>query len=187
MKKGLLCAVLLSAITLAWCCCNENKQEVDQTSQNFISYDNETMNELQNKQEISELVTTFSIYADQMKLREQSELFTEDGVLIPYMWNEKSGEMHGREEIYQSCYNFMSLFDTAHHMNGQHLITLIDDTHATWTAYNTTTLIWTNEEWVRTATKNYIYYNDNYEKVDGKWLISSRESHFVYTETVPVQ
>ena len=187
MKKISLLA-LLPLVFLAWCCCNETQQEViNQTSWDFISYSNESMNELQNKLEIQELVNTFSIYADQMKLREQAELFTEDAILTPYMWDQKNGEMHGREEIYESCYAFMSLFDTAHHMNGQHLITLIDDTHATGIAYNITTLIWANEEWVRTVTKNHIYYVDEYEKVDGKWLISSRESHFVYTESNPVQ
>ena len=141
-----------------------------------------TTNELIDKMEIAELVAIFSIYADQKKIKEQAELFTEKATLISYMGKEKVADLHGREEIFKSCDAFMSLFETAHHMNGQHLINITDSTHATGIAYNVTTLIGKDADGNKTATKNNIYYEDTYEKIDGKWYIAKRISHFVYSE-----
>ena len=141
-----------------------------------------TTNEIIDKMEIKDLVAIFSIYADTKQIKEQSELFTENATLVSYMGKEKIAELHGREKIFKSCNDFMSLFETAHHMNGQHLIKIIDSTHATGTAYNITTLIGKDENGNKTATKNNIYYEDTYEKVNGKWLIAKRNSYFVYSE-----
>lgn len=77
-----------------------------------------TTNELIDKMEIAELVALFSIYADQKKIKEQAELFTKNATLISYMGKQKVADLHGRTEIYKSCNEFMSLFETAHHMNG---------------------------------------------------------------------
>lgn len=141
-----------------------------------------TTNELIDKMEIMELAAIFSIYADTKQIKEQADLFTENATLISYMGKNKIAELHGRQEIYKSCNEFMSLFETAHHMNGQHLINIIDSTHATGTAYNITTLIGKDENGNKTATKNNIYYEDTYEKVNGKWFIAKRKSYFVYSE-----
>lgn len=42
------------------------------------------MNQTEEKMALQELVDTFAILADEMKLHEQAQLFTEDGVLVAY-------------------------------------------------------------------------------------------------------
>lgn len=146
-----------------------------------------TTNELIDKMEIAELVALFSIYADQKKIKEQAELFTKNATLISYMGKQKVADLHGRTEIYKSCNEFMSLFETAHHMNGQHLINIADSINATGTVYNVTTLIGKDEKGNKTATKNNIYYEDTYEKVNSKWFIAKRISYFVYSEKILIK
>ena len=142
-----------------------------------------TTNELIDKMEIAELVALFSIYADQKKIKEQAELFTKNATLISYMGKQKVADLHGRTEIYKSCNEFMSLFETAHHMNGQHLINIADSI----TGYNVTNLIRKEEKGNKTATKNNIYYEDTYEKINSKWFIAKRISYFVYSEKIIIK
>ena len=51
-----------------------------------------------------------------------------------------------------------------------------DSTHTTGTTYLTALL--GNEK----PAKLYIRYNDKFEKIDGRWWITERDQHIVYTE-----
>lgn len=135
------------------------------------------MNVMEEKFALKELCDTFSVLADEMKLHEQSLLFTENGTLTAKN-NGNVSHYEGREAIEESCTKFMNLFEIHFHNNGQALFDIIDDTHATGTAYNETILIGNGK-----ITTNGIVYHDRYEKVDGKWLIAARESNFVWSKT----
>ncbi len=140
------------------------------------------MNQTEEKMALQELVDTFAILADEMKLHEQAQLFTEDGVLESHA----AGQTHrfqGREEIEKSCTAFMNLFHTHFHNNGQAVFELRDETHATGTAYNLTVLIGKNEEGTDQMITNGIVYHDQYVKQDGAWRIAKRESNFIWTRT----
>lgn len=141
------------------------------------------MNEIQEKIKLRELIDTFAILADEMKLHEQALLFTKDGVLKSHSVDGQIFEFHGQAEIEKSCTAFMKLFQTHFHNNGQAIFQIIDDTHATGTAYNITVLIGKNENGENIMTTNNIVYHDHYEKIAGKWLISKHESNFLVTKT----
>lgn len=140
------------------------------------------MNKTEEKMKLQELVDTFAIMADEMKLHEQAQLFTEDGVLESHA----AGQTHrfqGRDEIEESCTAFMNLFHTHFHTNGQSVFEIQDETHATGTAYNLTVLIGKTEKGVDMMTTNGIVYHDRYEKVDDAWRIAKRESNFIWTKS----
>jgi hypothetical protein len=140
------------------------------------------MNIIEEKFALKELCDTFSVLADEMRLHEQSFLFTESGKLTAKN-NGNISHYEGREAIEESCTRFMNLFDIHFHNNGQALFDIIDETHASGTAYNETILIGKNAEGKNIMTTNGIVYHDRYEKVDGKWLIAARESNFVWSKS----
>ena len=140
------------------------------------------MNAMEEKFALKELCDTFSVLADEMRLHEQSFLFTENGTLTAKN-NGKVSHYEGRKAIEESCTRFMNLFDIHFHNNGQALFDIIDETHATGTAYNETILVGKNSEGKKMMTTNGIVYHDKYEKVDGRWLIAARESNFVWSKS----
>lgn len=71
------------------------------------------------------------------------------------------------------------------HQNGQQVIDFIDETHATGICYAIATLV-TEEEGKDKLTFHAVRYYDHYVKVDGRWWISEREQHFVYSSAMPL-
>lgn len=137
------------------------------------------------KMELKELVDTFSILADEKDVATQAKLFTEDAALISYSGDQKLSEQHGRAEIEASCGAFLALFDTVYHMNGQQVVTVDGDT-AKGKAYCQVTLIGKNEEGKRIQNIQGVWYEDEYVKQDGKWLIANRTSHFTWADAKEV-
>lgn len=133
------------------------------------------------KMEIKELVDTFSILADEKDVKTQAGLFTEDAVLTSYQGEQKISEQRGREEIEAGCAAFLALFDTVYHMNGQQVVHVEGD-HAKGKSYCQVVLIGKNEEGKRVRNMQGVWYEDEYVKQDGRWLIANRTSHFTWTD-----
>lgn len=133
------------------------------------------------KMELKELVDTFSILADRKDVATQAGLFAEDAALVSYSGDQKISEQHGRKEIEDGCAAFLSLFDTVYHMNGQQVVE-VDGNHAKGTSYCQVVLIGPNETGKRVQTTQGVWYEDEYVKRDGKWLIANRTSHFTWTD-----
>ncbi|BCN31051.1 nuclear transport factor 2 family protein [Anaeromicropila herbilytica] len=144
------------------------------------------MNIFEEKNALKELVDTFSILADQKDTQKQATLFTEDATLKSYIGGQLTSEQHGRKEICEACTGFLSLFDTVYHINGQQVVNVEGD-HATGTAYCQVVLIGNNEEGKRMMNTNGVWYEDEYIKVDGKWLIAKRVSHFSWADSKEVR
>lgn len=138
----------------------------------------EMMNE---KMALKELVDVFSILADEKKTDEQAQLFTEDAVLTSYVGDQMTSQLKGRAEIGDACGKFLALFSTVYHINGQHVVEVSGDT-AKGKAYCQATLVGKNEMGKTTRTTNGVWYEDEYAKVDGKWLIANRISHFSWSD-----
>ena len=148
-----------------------------------------TVEELIAKQEIQELVSEFSILADDRDAQGQGPLFTEDAVLEFQMGPE--GEVHeipGRAAIVDAFEGTVGTKSTAkavYHANGQLVVELADDLmSATGTNYCMATLV-TDEDGRDVITTNYVRYADRYVKVDGKWLIKRRRTCFLISEKRP--
>jgi hypothetical protein len=148
-----------------------------------------TLEELTAKQELQELVSEFSILADDRNPQGQGPLFTEDAVLEFQMGLD--GEVHeipGRDAIVAAFENTVGASSTAkavYHANGQQQVKLSDDLQsATGTAYCMATLV--NEEDGRDViTTNYVRYADQYVKLDGRWYIKRRRTCFLISEKRP--
>jgi hypothetical protein len=65
-------------------------------------------------------------------------------------------------------------------MNGQHVIKVDGDT-ATGILYCRAALV-TEEDGKEFISDNFIWYEDTYAKIDGKWLIKARTSHFTISD-----
>ena len=69
-------------------------------------------------------------------------------------------------------------------MNGQHVIEVNGD-QATGILYCRAALV-TEENGKEFIADNFIWYEDVYEKQNGRWLIKSRTSHFIITDKHPL-
>ena len=137
------------------------------------------------KLELKELVDTFSILADRKDVKTQAGLFTEDASLVSCIGEQKISEQHGRKEIEEACTAFLAQFDTVYHVNGQQVVEVNGD-RAKGTAYCQVVLIGLNEAGKRVQTTQGVWYEDEYVKQDGKWLIAGRVSHFAWTDAKEV-
>ena len=135
---------------------------------------------IKNRIDLKELVDTFSILADKKETDEQTFLFTEDAEVYTYRDGELRTSLKGREEIGKAFGNYLSLFETVYHINGQQIVN-INGNKADGIYYCQVVLI-KNENGDKTALIQGVYYNDEYTNINGKWLISKRTSHFVWSD-----
>lgn len=139
-------------------------------------------NELTNRLELKELVDTFSILADTKDVDQQLLLFKEDALVTSRISGQPGNSYQGRQEIGQAFTNYLNLFHTVYHINGQQTVNFTDDTHATGIAYCQVVLI-RDADGKEIQLTQGVRYHDSYEKIDGKWLIAKRESNFMWSRT----
>ena len=133
-----------------------------------------TVEEMQAKMEIQELAGSFSNL--EVDVPPQMKLFTKDTHVKVYMGENLAFDIHGVEELEKIFSQFTAAVKRSHHMNGQHVIK-VDGDNATGILYCRAALV-TEEDGKEYISDNFIYYEDVYKKVDGKWLIAARTSHF---------
>lgn len=143
-------------------------------------------NELTNRLELKELVDTFSILADTKDVDQQLLLFKEDALVTSRIAGQQGNSYQGRQEIGQAFTNYLNLFHTVYHINGQQTVNFTDDTHATGIAYCQVVLI-RDEEGKEIQLTQGVRYHDSYEKIGGKWLIAKRESNFMWSRTDTIE
>ena len=137
-----------------------------------------TVEEMQAKIEIQELAGKFSNL--EVDVPPQMKLFTKDTHVKVYMGENLAFDIHGVEELEKIFSQFTQAVKRSHHMNGQHVIKVNGDT-AEGILYCRAALV-TEEDGKEYISDNFIYYEDVYKKVDGKWLIAARTSHFNITD-----
>lgn len=142
--------------------------------------------ELTNRLELKELVDTFSVLADTKDVVQQVLLFKEDALVTSRIAGQQGNSYQGCQEIGQAFTNYLNLFHTVYHINGQQTVTFTDDTRATGIAYCQVVLI-RDAEGKEIQLTQGVRYHDSYEKVDGKWLIAKRESNFMWSRTDTIE
>ena len=125
---------------------------------------------------LKHLVDDFSILADQKDVAAQMDLFTEDAVVMSYNEGELGSTLTGKDEIGTAFSNFLGLFETVYHINGQHRVKVYGDS-AQGVNYCLVVLI-SEQDSIRNKLTMGVSYNDTYRKVNDTWLIAKRESHF---------
>jgi hypothetical protein len=135
---------------------------------------------LEDRAALKTLVDTFSILADQKDIAKQVLLFTDDATVESYSGDERGSRFTGRDEIGKAFGNYLALFETVYHINGQQTVEIDGDT-ATGISYCQVVLI-AVENGKRIKNTSGVVYNDEYVRRDGKWLIAKRVSHFTWRD-----
>ena len=106
-------------------------------------------------------------------------LFTEDAEMISFVNGKMTSDLKGRKNIGDACANYLSLFDTVYHLNGQQTVNIEGD-HASGISYCFVTLIGMNNG-KRMKNQSGVRYRDEYVKINGRWFIKKRMSDFMWT------
>lgn len=136
---------------------------------------------LLDQQALKLLVDTFSNLADEKRVEEQMQLFTADAQVTTYIGGQLFGDARGRDQIGKSFSDYLALFHTVYHHNGQFVPTLGADS-ASAIHYCQVMLVG-EQAGQNLLTTHAVRYQDDYVKSDGRWLIARRVAHFVITET----
>lgn len=136
---------------------------------------------LEAKAELKDLVDTFSNLADVKDAAAQGELFLPDGWLEFQMGLDgEINKIEGREALVQAFASTINPCKAVYHINGQHTVTVNGDS-AEGIAYCVATLV--NDVGGKDiVTSNYVRYSDLYAKVDGKWYIKRRRTTFMISD-----
>lgn len=137
------------------------------------------LEELLNKAEIKEVIDRFSNL--EIDVHEQAKLFTPDTHIAIFANNKKIMEINGNKEMEEKFGAAMANAKSSYHMNGQQVVELDDDQHATDTHYCQAT-IENEENGKKVLNTSYIRYIDKLVKVNDEWLISDREQHIIFAE-----
>jgi hypothetical protein len=131
---------------------------------------------LQAKAELKELVDTFSNLADEKNIPGQMPLFTPDTTVKVYMGDELLFDISGTKQLEEVFTGFTANVVRSFHMNGQHVVK-IDGDSATGFLCCQVKLV--SEEDGREIISNHsIRYDDEYVRQNGTWSIKTRISHF---------
>ena len=162
--------------------CGQKKFKQTKLKQETMSNNdfNERINAIEPKIKIKSLVDNFAILGDQKKLKEQSLLFTEDGIVELYFNDQLASTLKGRKEIEGVFTAFTKTFETVYHFNGQHAIT-INGNKSTGIAYCLTVLVG-EENGKKMKTTYGIRYQDEYVYETNQWLIAKRKSTFAWQD-----
>jgi len=138
------------------------------------------INEIEDRIAIKNVVDTFSILADVKDTKTQALLFTENATVESLVNGQAGMKLSGRKQIGDTFGAYLSNFEAVYHINGQQSITLNGD-KATAISYCMVALIGTENN-NRMKTSMGVYYNDEFVKEKGHWLISKRTSNFVWQD-----
>ena len=129
---------------------------------------------------LKDLVDTFSNLADTKEIDEQVKLFTEDAEVTSYQGEKQTSHLKGRKELAERFKDFLDQFSIVYHINGQQTVHINAD-KATGIAYAQVVLV-SEKDGKKTMLTQGVRYNDEYERQNGKWLISKRTSHFMWSK-----
>ncbi|PHP53753.1 nuclear transport factor 2 family protein [Actinomyces ruminis] len=136
--------------------------------------------ELEHKDAIREVIDRFSNL--EVDVAEQSKLFTPDAHVVVYNADgSKMMEFDGADQLVELFGAAMAGVNSSFHINGQQVITIDGDT-ATDVHYGQALLV-QEQDGKDVLQSHSIRYIDTLVLRDGDWRISSREQHFVVSET----
>lgn len=141
------------------------------------------INEIEDRMAIKNVVDTFSILADHKDITKQVLLFTENATVTSNVNGKAGTPLAGRKQIGDAFTSFLNLFETIYHINGQQTVTL-NGNKASGISYCTVTLIGT-QNGKKIKTTMGVYYNDEFVKENGHWLIAQRTSNFTWQDVQP--
>lgn len=139
---------------------------------------NKRVQRLEDIAALKNLVDTFSVLADRKDIQKQVLLFTEDATVDSYAGGQQVSSLAGRKQIGDAFGAYLARFDTVYHMNGQQTVDIQGD-KATGTSYCTVVLIGAENGKIYKNTSG-VFYDDEYVRRGGSWLIAKRVAHFTW-------
>lgn len=161
--------ILISLLIVCFSCSMQAQNISNTTTMNI--------QEIADRIALKDLVDTFSNLADTKEIDEQVQLFTEDAEVISYQGEKQTSH---RKELAERFKAFLDQFTSVYHINGQQTVN-IDGDKATGIAYAQVVLV-SEKDGKKTMRTQGVRYNDEYERKNGKWLISRRISHFEWSK-----
>lgn len=143
-----------------------------------------TQQELQDRVALKDLVDRYATESDKNNQDYYREIFTPDIKLKVYFGDTLGMDINNVEDMIAK-YKAFGAANASFHQNGQQVVDFIDETHTTGICYAIATLV-TEEDGKDRLTMHAVRYYDKYVKTDGRWWISEREQHFVYTSVPPL-
>ena len=140
--------------------------------------------ELEDRMALKELVDRYATESDKNNQDYYREIFRPDVRLKVYFGETLGMDIDNVEEMI-ARYKAFGAAKASFHQNGQQVVDLVDETHATGICYAIATLV-TEENGKDTLTLHAVRYYDQYVKVDGRWWIAGREQYFVYSSVPPL-
>ncbi|NRF37522.1 nuclear transport factor 2 family protein [Pedobacter foliorum] len=139
-----------------------------------------TLENLNTRQELRDLIDAYAILGDERKISEQMNLFTKDANYKVYMNGQLLANTLGTDTLEKEFRGHASQVKTYFTLNGQHTVALKGDT-ATGVSFTQIKMI-RETEGKDVLTDYSVRYDDNYVHRDGKWLIKARTGHFMIIE-----
>ncbi|CAN7735317.1 nuclear transport factor 2 family protein [Paenibacillus sp. LjRoot153] len=144
-----------------------------------------TLEILQAKLELRELVDAYSNLGDEKKISEQMLLFTPDTSFKVYFGGQLVSDVSGTKQLEEEFTGHASLVKRYFSINAQHVAKVDGDT-ATGVSYSQMKMV-REEEGKEVITDYSVKYDDTYIRQNGNWLIKARISHFSIIEARTLQ
>lgn len=142
-----------------------------------------SLQDLEAKSELKQLVDTFANLGDERRIKDQMSLFVPDTKVQVYMGEDLVFDISGVEQLEETFSGFIANVTHLFHMNGQQVVD-IDGDSATGIAYCQVKLV-TEEDGKAFITDSSVRYKDEYVQRDGRWLFKTRISHFTINDKRP--
>lgn len=144
-----------------------------------------TLETLNIKEELRNLIDAYAFLGDEKKLSEQMQLFTKDASYKVYMNNNLVANISGTDNLEKEFSGHASQVKTYFTLNGQHKVN-IDGASATGISFSQIKMIRESEG--KNVLSDYsVKYDDLYIYQNGKWLIKERSSYFIIIESRPIE
>lgn len=140
-----------------------------------------TLEILKTKEDLRNLIDDYAYLGDEKKIAEQMELFTSDLSYKVFMGGALVADVSGRETMERDFNLHSSEVKTYFTLNGQHTVKINNET-ASGVSYSQIKMI-REIEGKDVLTDYSVKYDDNYVKINGKWLIKDRVAHFVVVKS----
>lgn len=132
----------------------------------------ERIKAIEDKLALKQVVDSYAMLADEKNGSALANLFTPTAVVKIVIAGDLKATLNGTKEISDTFQQFLNSLDTAYYFNGQQVVKIKGD-HAIGRSYTQATITSVQNGMKRSAVQN-IYYDDEFVKVDGRWLIAKR-------------
>lgn len=143
-----------------------------------------TLDILTAKDELRDLIDAYASLGDGKKIADVMGLFTPDATYKVYMNGTMVASTSGTKTLEEEFSDHAAQVKDYFTLNGQHTVNVDGDT-ATGVSFTQIKMIRASEE-SDILTDYSVRYDDEYVRLNSKWLIKERTGHFIIIEARPL-